>query len=95
MSGNNTDLSYALQARIQLNRAQQGYGVAVYSVTTVNNEQVLNLLGTLTGAGDMYWISEWLAMGMVLQIQRVEVEGIPIPPPFSYEYEIPQSIDGA
>lgn len=95
MSGNTTDLSYALQARIELNRAQQGYGVAVYSVTTVNGAQVLSLIGTLTGQGDMYWISEWLAQGMVLQIQRVTVEGIPIPPPFSEEYGIPQSIDGA
>ena len=92
MSGNFTDNILDMEARIQLQRAQQGFGIQVSSVGAGN---VLTVLGTLTGQGDFQYIGEWLKQGMVLQITRVTVEGVPIPPPFDPWYGIPQSIDGA
>lgn len=92
MSGNFTDNILDMEARIQLQRAQQGYAI---QVAQVNPDSTITVLGVLTGQGDMNYIGEWLKQGMVLQITRIVVTGIPIPPPFDEFYGIPQSIDGA
>lgn len=91
MSGNFTDNILDMEVRVQLQRAQQGYGV---QVAQLNPDNSVTILGTLTGQGDMNYIGQWLKQGMTLQITKVAVAGVTIPPPFSDEYNIPQSIDG-
>ena len=91
MSGNFTDNILDMEVRVQLQRAQQGFGV---QVSSVNPDTTLTNLGTLTGQGEMQYIGEWLKQGLTLQITRVVVEGVPIPPWFDEGYGIPDSLDG-
>lgn len=92
MSGNFTDNILDMEVRVQLQRAQQGFAV---QVAKVNPDASLTILGTLTGQGDMQYIGEWLKQGLTLQVTRITVTGIPIPPWFDEGYGIPDSLDGA
>jgi hypothetical protein len=92
MSGNFVDNILDMEVRVQLQRAQQGWGV---QVSKINPDSTLTNLGTLTGQGDMQYIGEWLKQGLTLQVTRVVVTGVQIPPDFDTDYGIPQSNDGA
>ena len=90
--GNFIDNILDMEVRVQLQRAQQGFGV---QVAQVNPDNSTTILGTLTGQGQMQYIGEWLKQGMTLQITRVTVEGVQIPPWWDEYYGIPGSYDGA
>ncbi len=92
MSGNFTDGILDMEVRVQLQRAQQGYGV---QIAQLNADGTTTVLGVLSGNGDMNYIGEWLKQGMTLQITRVTVAGVPIPPWYDIQMGIPDSIDGA